>query len=152
MNARCILTVICVGLATLVAFPALQADHDEGEQLLGTWRVTIGAPFNAFAHLVFHKGNTMTEENTLSAGISMSSGVWKKIRGRGNFATTFEAFSDDDLDGVYDTRGLIRQTIHVEGDTLVGTGTVEIRSLDGAMLFDTLSSPFEATRMTVIRE
>lgn len=162
MRAGWIMTAVCCGLATLVAFPVAQADHDDdddrgGGELVGTWRVTI-PEFDAFAHVVFNKGNTLTEKNTLSGRISVSSGVWKKIRGRGNYATTLESFNDGvfmgDADGVFDTRAVVRQTIHVEGDTLTGTGIVDIFSVDGEDFLFSLGGggTFTGTRMTVIRE
>jgi hypothetical protein len=85
----------------------------------------------------------------------MSSGVWDKIPGRGNFAATFEGFLDSDSDGSFDLRTRVRLTIQLlDDDTLTMTGTAEFLSLDGTtLLLGPFSGiPVEGTRMRVIRE
>ena len=155
MKARWILPV-CVGLAALVASAtALSA----GGEIVGTWRVAVSSDVfgDFFSFMVFDKRNTMTERVSLSPGISMGSGVWEEIDdGDGddaNVALMFELFSDDDLDGTFDTRLRVRLTFQVDDDTLTGTGIVDVFTLDGTMLLASFPGmTIEGTRMTVIPE
>ncbi|MCM3874009.1 MAG: hypothetical protein ND895_25250 [Pyrinomonadaceae bacterium] len=131
-------------------------DDDERPNLQGTWRVTLlpGAPNQFFSLMEFHKGGTMTEEAS-SPNHTGSIGVWKKIRGHGNFAATFELFRDSDGDEVLDGRFRVRLTIHLlDDDTMTGTFTVDLLTLDGTTQvggpFPGL--PLEGTRMKVMRE
>lgn len=133
-------------------------DDDEREttSLQGTWRVTIlpGTPNQFFSLMEFDKGGTMTEASSIAANTT-SIGVWKKIRGHGNFATTFELFFDSDADGIIDSRYRVRTTIHLlDDDTFTGTSTLDVLTLDGttqvAGPFPGL--PLEGNRMKVMRE
>ena len=146
-----------VGSVVIAAFawssppPAFAA----GDSIVGTWRIAVSPPVGEdfFSLMVFDKRNTMTERVTISPGISMGSGVWERTDGHDQFAVTLETFSDDDLDGTYDTRAQIRLTLQVDGDTLAGTATVDIFTLDGTFLI--VSFPgltLEGTRMTVVPE
>ncbi len=122
--------------------------------VVGTWRVTINpGPTEFPVYFVFNKGNTMTERASVVFG-SKGSGVWEKIDkdDDANFAGMFEDFLDFDSDSVYDFRRRIRLTIHVDGDTISGTTTVEVFTLDFTTLLFTGFDTFEGTRMTVIRE
>jgi hypothetical protein len=132
-------------------------DADEtADKLVGTWRVTLhfpGAPNESYSLMVFNSGGTMTEKISF-AGVSGSSGVWKKIAGPGRFAATFEGFDDGDSDGSYDSRFQVRLTIQLLDDNrLTMTSTPRFLSIDGTTL---LAGPFpvpgEGTRMRVIRE
>lgn len=97
----------------------------------------------------------MTDRFASGPGSSVASGVWKKIPGLGNFATTFEGFEDTDSDGFFDQRFRVRLTIQLlDGDMLTFTGTAESLTLDGTTV---LAGPFpglhgQATRMYVIPE
>ncbi len=65
----------------------------------------------------------------------------------------FEVRNDPDLDGTYDTRAQIRLTLQVDDDTLTGTATVDIFTLDGTFLIVSIPGFIvEGTRMTVIPE
>lgn len=146
--------VLCCALTGAVF--ADEGDERETPNLQGTWRVTLlaGAPNQFFSLMEFNKGGTMTEEAS-SPSHTTSIGVWKKIRGQGNFAATFELFQDSDSDGSYDGRFRVRLTIHLsDDDTITGTFTVDVLTLDGttqvAGPFSGL--PLEGTRMRVIRE
>lgn len=81
--------------------------------------------------------------------------MWKKIRGHGNFAATFELFFDSDSNGLFDSRYRVRQTIHLsDDDTFTGTLTIDVLTLDGTTQ---VAGPFpgiplEGTRMRVMRE
>ena len=71
-----------------------------------------------------------------------------------DYAVTFEDFVDSDFDTNFDIRIRVRLTAFLENDTLVGTATIEVRTLDNSQL---IAGPFpgntfEATRMTVIPE
>lgn len=138
---------------------ALLASDDADEtahKLVGTWRVTLspGAPNEFYSLMVFNREGTMTEKISF-AGVSGSSGVWKKIAGPGRFAATFEGFEDGDSDGSYDSRFQVRLTIQLLDDNrLTMTSTPQFLSIDGTTL---LAGPFppipgEGTRMRVIRE
>ena len=95
----------------------------------------------------------MTDNASLHGGTSLGSGVWERIAGHDTYAGIFEAWNDDDFDGTYDTRAQIRLTLQVDDDTLSGTATVDIFSLDGNILFVSIPGFIvEGTRMTVIPE
>ena len=65
----------------------------------------------------------------------MSSGVWKKIRGRGNFAATVEGFGDNDSDGFFDLRFRVRLTIQLlDRERFTATCTGDALTLDGTTL------------------
>jgi hypothetical protein len=124
--------------------------------LQGTWRVTVnpGTPQQFFSMMVFNEGGTMTEANSTPRK-TVSSGVWKKLRGHGNFAATFEVFQDNNGDGSFDSRIRVRLTIHLlDDDSIAGTSTVDVLTLDGTTQ---VAGPFpgiplEGTRMRVMRE
>ena len=133
-------------------------DDDESEtpNLQGTWRVTLlpGAPNQFFSLMEFNKGGTMTEEAS-SPRHTTSIGVWKKIRGHGNFAATFELFFDSDSNGLFDSRYRVRQTIHLsDDDTFTGTLTIDVLTLDGTthLAGPFAGIPLEGKRMRVKRE
>ena len=178
MKARRILLAACVGLAALLAFPVAHAgdDDDDGESLVGTWRLTVSDPGGGFLSLTtFHADNTLIDRPSTSTTVGLGVGVWKAIcdddddhseRGRSgdkhrhrhcdqsDYAATFDSFVDSDFDTNFDIRVRVRLTVFVENDTLVGTGTIEVRTLDDSQL---LAGPFpgatfEGTRMTVIPE
>lgn len=136
-------------------------DDDDSDGLVGTWRFSGNDPAMGpfFDYLVFHEGHTLTERVSLSS-FSMGSGVWEEIDSdsdsdsdSANFAATFESFADTDFDGSYDARARVRITFELEDDTLAGTGTIELRTLDNSqtlVIFE--GSTFSASRMTVIRQ
>jgi hypothetical protein len=146
--------VLCCALTGAV----FADDDDEGvtPSLQGTWRVAVntGTPNQFFSLMEFNKGGTMTEANSTPRKTT-SSGVWKRIRGHGNFAATFELFQDSDSDGSFDSRLRVRLTIHLlDNDTITGTSTVDVLTLDGTTQ---VAGPFpgiplEGTRMRVMRE
>ncbi|MGH9958271.1 MAG: hypothetical protein ACREBC_14255 [Pyrinomonadaceae bacterium] len=146
--------VLCCALAG-----AVFADDDDERvtpSLQGAWRVTVspGTPNQFFSLVEFNKGGTMTEVSSLAENTT-SLGVWKKLRGQGNFATTFELFFDSNADGIIDSRFQVRTTIHlVDDDTFTGTATLDVLTLDGAtQLAGPFSDiPLEGRRMSVIRE
>jgi hypothetical protein len=135
-------------------------DHDDAT-LVGTWRTSIvfpGVPFEFFSLEIFNEGGTMTDRfggGPSGPGTSVGSGVWKKIRGRGNFAATLEGFNDTDGDGVFDQRFRIRLTIQLlDRETFTATGTSDNLTLDGTT---PLGPSFpgvtvQGTRMRVMRE
>ncbi len=156
--------VLCCALTDAVF---AQDDQDDDERvtpssqrtwpgLQGAWRVTIGpgTPQQFFSLMEFNKGGTMTEVSSFP-GNTTSNGVWKKIRGQGNFAATFELFFDSDLDGINDGRFRVRLTIHLsDDDSISGTSTLDVLTLDGGTQ---LAGPFpgiplEGRRMRVVRE
>ncbi len=159
-KVRWILPAVCVGFAALVAFPAAQADGDDDE-LVGTWRFTVdGSPIafpEFFDLIVFHEDHTLTERVSFGTE-SMGSGVWEEIDDdydddddSENFAVMWESFNDDPLDGVFDFRTRVRMTAQLVDDTLTGTATVEIRTVDNTTTIVTFPPlPFVAVRMTVI--
>ena len=174
MKARWIQLAVCVGLAALLAFPVAHAGDDDRESLVGTWRLTVSDPGGGFLSLTtFHADNTLIDRPSTSTTVGLGVGVWKAIcdddddhsdrPGRGDehrhcdpseYAATFDSFVDSDFDTNFDIRVRVRLTVFVENDTLVGTGTIEVRTLDDSQL---LAGPFpdatfEATRMTVIPE
>ena len=167
MKARRILLAACVGLAALLAFPVAHAgdDDDDGESLVGTWRFTVSEPGGGFFSLTtFHADNTLIDRPSTSTTVGLGVGVWEAIgddddddsdsdSDQSGYAATFDSFIDSDFDTDFDIRARIRLTVYVENDTLAGTGTIEIRSLDGSQLFVLIpGATFEATRMTVIPE
>jgi hypothetical protein len=149
-----LIALLCGALPGTV-LAADDQDHDEAT-LVGTWRLTVlaGTPQQFFGLTVFNKGGTMTEANSIPRQ-TIFSGVWKKIRGHGSFAATFEDFEDNDSDGAFDRRVRVRLTIHLlDDDTITGTGTVDVLTLDGTtqVAGPFAGIPFEGTRMHVIRE
>ncbi len=126
-----------------------------GANIVGTWRFVVSPPQGEdfFTVTVFDKRNTMTDNASLHGGTSLGSGVWERIAGHDTYAGMFEAWNDDDLDGTYDTRAQIRLTLQVDDDTLTGTATVDIFTLDGTFLIVSIPGFIvEGTRMTVIPE
>ena len=153
MKARWILP-ICVALAALVTVAASRPPLSAGAKIVGTWRLAVSHEAGDFFSLTeFDKRGTMTDNASLHAGTSLGSGVWEKIDGDDTYAGMFEAWNDPDLDGTYDTRAQIRLTIQVDDDTLTGTATVDIFTLDGTFLIVSIPGFIvEGTRMTVIPE
>jgi hypothetical protein len=158
--------LLCCALTGVVSAD----DDDEGvtPSLQGTWRVTVlpGTPNQFFSLMEFNKGGTMTEEASTPRHTT-SIGVWKKIRGHENliglaqtgpvnhFAATFELFEDSDSDGSFDVRLRVQLTIHLlDDDTITGTSTVDILTLDGTTQVAGPFSgiPLEGKRMSVMRE
>jgi hypothetical protein len=125
--------------------------------LVGAWRITVfpGTPSEHFSVMTVNRGGTMTDRFASGPGMSVASGVWTRIAGPGNFATTFEGFMDTDSDGFFDQRFRVRLTIQLlDGDMLTFTGTTESLTLDGTTV---LAGPFpgilgQGTRMHVIPE
>ena len=157
--------VLCCALTGTVFAQAEKDDAEEQEPsssqgarrgLHGAWRVTVlpGTPQQFFSLMEFDKGGTMTEVSGLAEN-STSAGVWEKLNGRGNFAATFELFTDSNADGILDSRFRVRLTIHLtDDDTFTGTSTLDVLTLDGATQ---VAGPFpglplEGRRMKVIRE
>ncbi len=173
MKTRWILPAACIGLAALLALPVAHAGDDDhhGKGLVGTWRLTVSDPGGGFLSLTtFHADNTLIDRPSTSPHVGVGVGVWEAIcddhgdrRRRGDkhrhcdqsdYAATFDSFVDSNFDNSFDIRVRVRLTVYVENDTLVGTGTIEVRTLDDSQL---LAGPFpgatlEATRMTVIPE
>ena len=166
MKARWILLAICVGLAAFLASPVAHAgDDDDSDSLVGTWRLTVSDPAGGFFSLTtFHADKTLIDRPSTSPNVGLGVGVWDAIGDddddsdsdgdRSDYAATFDSFVDSDFDNSFDIRIRVRLTIYVEKDTFVGTGTIEVRSLDDSQL---LAGPFPdativATRMTVIPE
>ncbi len=171
MKARWILLAVYVGLAALLAFPVAHAgdDDDDGESLVGTWRLTVSDPGGGFLSLTtFHADNTLIDRPSTSTTVGLGVGVWEAIgddddhhsdshhndSDQSDYAATFDVFVDSDFDTNFDIRLRIRLTVYVENDTLAGTATIEVRTLDDSQL---LAGPFPgatfvATRMTVIPE
>jgi hypothetical protein len=144
-------------LCCAVTGAVFAADDDErmNPSLQGTWRVTVnpGTPNQFFSLMTFNKGGTMTEEASTPRHTT-SIGVWERIPGE-NFAATFELFQDSDSDGSFDKRIRVRLTIHVwDSDTLTGTSTVDVLTLDGTtQLAGPFSGfPLEGKRMKVLPE
>lgn len=162
-RSRLLSIVACVWMITLLcALPgrAMAADDqdDDAARLVGTWRTTVrfpGIPIDFSTLMIVNPGGTMSDRFADGPRTSVSYGVWKKLRGHGKFAVTFEGFEDTDSDGSFDRRFLVRMTIQlVDDDTLTATATIVDLTLDGATL---LSAPVsgiltKATRMRVIRE
>ncbi len=170
MKARWILLAVCVGLAAILAFPVAHAGDDDRESLVGTWRLTVSDPGGGFLSLTtFHADNTLIDRPSTSTTVGLGVGVWEAIgddddddsdsdsdsdSDQSGYAATFDSFIDSDFDTNFDIRVRVRLTVFVENDTLVGTGTIEVRTLDDSQL---LAGPFpgvtfEGTRMTVIPE
>lgn len=147
---------LCCALTGAGAVFADADDERETPNLQGTWRVTVlpGTPNQFFSLMEFNKGGTMTEAASTPRHTT-SIGVWKKIRGQGNFAATFELFEDSNSDGSFDSRLRVRLTIHLsDDDTITGTSTIDVLTLDGTTQ---VAGPFpgfplEGTRMRVMRE
>ncbi len=143
--------VAVVAVASSSPPPAIAAR----DNIVGTWRFVVSPPQGEdfFTVTMFDKRNTMTDNATLHGGTSLGCGVWERIAGHDTSAGMFEAWNDDDFDGTYDTRAQIRLTLQVDDDTLSGTATVDIFSLDGTILFVTIPGFIvEGARMTVIPE
>ncbi len=170
MKARWILLAVCVGLAAILAFPVAHAgdDDDDGESLVGTWRLTVSDPGGGFLSLTtFHADNTLIDRPSTSTTVGLGVGVWEAIgddddddsdsdsdSDQSDYAATFDSFIDSDFNTSFDIRVRVRLTVYVENDTLVGTGTIEVRTLDGSQV---LAGPFPdatfvGTRMPVIPE
>ncbi len=70
-----------------------------------------------------------------------------------DFAATFDAFNDSDFDNFFDLRLQIRLTLQLEGDTITGTASILVLTLDNSQLLAQISGfTLEGTRMAVIRE
>lgn len=130
-----------------------------GTNIVGTWRTNVsGAGFeDFFALTVFHNDKTMTTVENNPTDTSGGIGVWERIRGgdHANFAVTFEFWEDENFNGVADFRFQVRLTLQVDGNTMTGTGALDIYNVAGTELL--VSFPpgtfiVEATRMTVIPE
>ena len=161
--SRIRITLMTLGLLGLTSLTVLAA---EDTQLVGTWRTRIvipGAPTDFFAVEVFHAGGTMTDVfagglipvGAPSAAHSVSSGVWEKLPGPGNFAATLEGFLDTDANGFFDQRVQVRLTIQVlDHDRFTATATNQALSLDGsAPRFPPVRGiTVQGTRMLLIRE
>lgn len=165
MKPRWIFSLVCIGLAGLLAFPVAQADGDDSASLVGTWRITVSDPFGGgfFSLLTAHADNTLLERPSTSTSVSVGVGVWEAIgdddsdsdsdSDSSDYAATFDTFTDDDADTFFDTRLRIRLTLQVEDDTVTGTGTVDVFSLDNSLLlFSIPGAILEGTRMTVVPE
>lgn len=126
--------------------------------MTGTWHTIFrypGFPDDYFSLLAFNADGTMTAVFVDGPRTSVSLGVWKKIRGRGNFAASYDGLFDIDSDGFYDKRFRDRLTLHLsDDDTLTATAASDSLTLDGT----TLTGPplegitIRGTRMKVIRE
>ncbi len=173
MKARWILPTACIGLAALLALPVAHAGDDDhhGKALVGTWRLTVSDPGGGFFSLTtFHADNTLIDRPSTSPYVGVGVGVWEAIgdddddddsdsdsdsdSDQSVYAATFDSFVDSNFDNSFDIRVRVRLTVYVENDTFVGTGTIEVRTLDDSQL---LAGPFpgatfEGTRMTVIPE
>jgi hypothetical protein len=130
-------------------------DHDNAT-LVGTWRNRI--VFTGFGEFysisVFNQGGTATDRFSSGPGLSVGSGVWKKIPGRGNFAATFEVFDDSNSDGFFDRRFRIPMTIHLlDHERFTATFKGDEVSLDGTtLLAPQAGGTIQGTRMHVIPE
>lgn len=138
---------------------ALAADDQDDVSLVGAWRTSVvfpGTTFEFFSYSVFNEEGTMTDRvSALGPGTSVGSGVWKKIRGRGNFAATLEGFDDSDSDGVFDHRFRVRLTYQLlDRERFTATATLDNLTLDGTTLLGPPLPGFtvQGTRMHVIRE
>ncbi len=168
MKARKLI-VTAVGLLLAMVAGTAVAD-DDGESLVGTWRLTVSDPGGDFLSVTtFHADNTLIDRPSTSPFVGVGVGVWEAIgddddddsdsdsdsdSDQSVYAATFDSFVDSNFDNSFDIRVRVRLTVYVENDTFVGTGTIEIRTLDDSQL---LAGPFpdatfEATRMTVIPE
>ena len=156
MKKRLSLFAVVGSVVAIVAVAAAPpATLSAGASIVGTWRFVVSPPGGEdfFTVTEFDKRNTMTDNASLHAGTSLGSGVWERIGGHDTYAGMFEAWNDDDFDGTYDTRAQIRLTLQVDDDTLSGTATVDIFTLDGNTLLVTIPGfIIEATRMAVIPE
>lgn len=149
-------------LCLILSAPLLADDDDDGDGhgagLVGTWRLTVTGPGGGefFFFMVFHRENTLTGRGSASPAASMTSGVWKKMPGHGNFVATMEQFSESGMpDGSFDIRFRVFLTIQLlDNHTMIGTSSFEVLSLDGTTV---LAGPIggfthEGTRMTVLPE
>jgi hypothetical protein len=159
IGAFWMVVLVCSALSGTV-LAADDQDQDDAT-LVGTWRNSIlfaGVPIEFFSLTVFNAGGTMTDRfagGNTGPGLSVGNGVWKKIRGRDNFAATFEIFNDSDSDGVFDQRFRIGLTIHLlDRDRFTATCTVnDTVSLDGTTLLGAgPGCTVRSTRMLVIPE
>ena len=142
-----------VAIVAVAAAPPPPASA--GTNIVGAWRLNLSGEFpDFFGLMVLHHDKTMmtVDDNaTESGGI----GVWERIRGDDppNFAVTFESWVDEDFNGIADFRFQVRLTLHVDGDTMTGTGAIDIYNVAGTeLLFSLPDFIVEATRMTVIPE
>lgn len=131
-------------------------DEASSRGLAGSWRVVIlpGTPNQFFSLMKFDEKGTMTDVSS-SPGNTASVGVWEKTHGTGNNAAMFELFLDSNNDGAVDLRFRVRLTIHVsDRDTLSGTSTLEVRTLDGGTLVagPFAGIPLSGSRMKVLSE
>ena len=163
MEIKRVFPVICVALGVLfVGVPAAQADQshhgddrhegrDRCARMVGTWNAAL-SPFGTYAMFVFNEDRTLTSTTSNSSGLTSGSGVWETTRD-GHCAAIFEGFSDDDLDGTFDTRFQVRTTLRVRGNRITGTGTFDVLDVDGTFLFNAFTGFIvEGERMKVIRE
>ena len=116
--------------------------------------MTVGGPAGPFSDLVvFSKDHTLVSRNSLRFD-GVGRGVWEDI-GDGTFATTLEFFADPDnpVENEFNVRVRVRNTLLIDQDTLQGTSTIDVFTVDGATH---LAGPFQAvsetTRMKVIPE
>ena len=82
MKARWIPLAVCVGLAAFLAFPVAYAgdDDDDGESLVGTWRLTVSDPGGDFLSVTtFHADNTLIDRPSTSPFVGVGVGVWEAI-------------------------------------------------------------------------
>jgi hypothetical protein len=163
MKIKRVFPAVCVALgALLVGVPAAQADQshhgddrhegrDRCARMVGTWNTTL-SPFGTYAMFVFNEDHTLTSTTSNSSGLTSGSGVWEATRD-GHCAAIFEGFSDNDLDGTFDTRFQIRTTLQVRGNRIKGTVTFDVLDLDGTFLLNAFTGLIiEGERMKVIRE
>lgn len=160
---RIAIGLMTLGLVGLTSSTALAA---EDTRLVGTWRTRIaipGSPHALFTLEVFHAGGTMTDTfgggllalGAPSAAHSVSSGVWEKVPGHGNFAATIEGFLDTDSNGFFDQRVQVRLSIQVlDHERFTATATNQSLSLDGnTPLFPPVQGiSVQGTRMLVKQE
>ena len=111
-------SIICTGVpASRFAqsnFGMAVANRDDEVHLVGSWRVTqCPGPHEFFVLMAFNAGGTAFHTDQSSGVGNTGAGVWSGVRGRGNFAATFEEFQDTDSDGNADSRFLFRATIHL---------------------------------------
>ena len=144
-----------VAIAAFASSSPQATPASAGTNIVGAWRLNLSGEFpDFFGLMVLHHDKTMAvvdDNATESGGI----GVWERIRGDDppNFAVTFESWVDEDFDGVADIRFQVRLTLHVDGDTMTGTGAIDIYNVAGTeLLFSLPGFVVEATRMTVIPE
>ena len=102
-------------------------DANKNSGLIGTWHAVIrypGFPNDYFVVLAFNPGGTATMVFVDGPRTSVSLGVWKQLRGRGNFAVSYDGLFDADSDGFFDRRFRDRLTLHLlDDDTFTGTAS-----------------------------